>query len=439
MVGNEAVLASIFSFRKSQQEKRKYRKYGLNRNKEGSVRKINGKVYVDFLYLGERVRESSDLEWNEANARSVREQLDKIIVSIKSGTFRFSEVFPKSKSKEYFRGKEIQALGLEKAPDAVHLKEYMETWYNILKGSGRVAQRTLFDHKTYVYRYLIPFFGDMTFADLNPSIFGKFVSWAKSQRYCDKEIKNESVNKILVPLKMICRSAAMEYGWGSGYNPFFGFKKLPEGDPYEKIFPFSIDEQVRLIEKISDHWKPYFLFAFCSGLRQGEQIGLKLEDIDWDNRLLHIRRAMTLDENGKRVEGGTKNKYSRRTIKLTPVMFSALESQKKIYEQFKGEYFFCNTTGGLVNPPNLRRDVWWPALEKAGLKVREMKQTRHSFATIALSCGENPLWIARVMGHRNTDMIIKVYSKYVENAAGSKDGAAFDGLYQGIKSKNGEQ
>jgi integrase len=92
-----------------------------------------------------------------------------------------------------------------------------------------------------------------------------------------------------------------------------------------------------------------------------------------------------------------------------------------------------------VNPPNLRRDVWWPALEKAGLKVREMKQTRHSFATIALSCGENPLWIARVMGHRNTDMIIKVYSRYVENAVGSKDGAAFDGLYQGIKSKNGEQ
>src|SRR5208337_3531152 len=85
----------------------------------------------------------------------------------------------------------------------LELKEYMESWYKILKGSGRVAQRTLFDHKTYVYRYLIPFFGDMTFADLNPSIFGKFVSWAKQQHYCDKEIKNESVNKILVSLRMV--------------------------------------------------------------------------------------------------------------------------------------------------------------------------------------------------------------------------------------------
>ena len=45
-----------------------------------------------------------------------------------------------------------------------------------------------------------------------------------------------------------------------------------------------------------------------------------------------------------------------------------------------------------------------------------MKQTRHSFATVAMSCGENPLWIAKVMGHKNTEMIIKVYSKYIENA-----------------------
>jgi len=59
-----------------------------------------------------------------------------------------------------------------------------------------------------------------------------------------------------------------------------------------------------------------------------------------------------------------------------------------------------------------------------------MKQTRHSFATVALSCGESPLWIAKVMGHRNTEMVIKVYSKYIENAAGFSDGAAFNEVTQ---------
>ena len=68
-----------------------------------------------------------------------------------------------------------------------------------------------------------------------------------------------------------------------------------------------------------------------------------------------------------------------------------------------------------------------------------MKQTRHSFATVALSCGENPLWIAKVMGHRNTEMIIKVYSKYIENAVGSNDGSVLNDALQGNQGKEGEE
>ena len=42
---------------RDRRDKAEYRKSGLNRNKDGSLRNINGKVYIDFLYLGERVRE----------------------------------------------------------------------------------------------------------------------------------------------------------------------------------------------------------------------------------------------------------------------------------------------------------------------------------------------------------------------------------------------
>jgi len=186
---------------------------------------------------------------------------------------------------------------------------------------------------------------------------------------------------------------------------------------------------------LTDHWKPYFLFAFSSGLRQGEQIALRPTDIDWTKRTIKISRAATRDENGKFMIGKTKNRHSRRTIKLLPVMYDSLVAQKEIYDRFKGEYFFCSPKGHRIDPNHLRRRTWMPTLKKAGLAYREMKQTRHSFATNALSCGENPLWIAKVMGHRDTDMIIRVYGKYVENAGNHEDGAKFDDIYKGIMSK----
>ena len=117
-------------------------------------------------------------------------------------------------------------------------------------------------------------------------------------------------------------------------------------------------------------------------------------------------------------------------------MFEPLKAQKRICDHVGGEYFFCSTTGKRVRPSNLRKRVWIPTLEKANFEIREMKQTRHSFATVALSCGENPLWIAKVMGHRNTDMIIKVYSRYIEDGSGSPDGARLDKAFQGTKGKD---
>jgi integrase len=408
------------------------RKVGINKNKDGSVRKVNGKVYVDFVYLGERVRESAKLPWTDSNAKNVRTQLNKIIFAIQMGNFKFGDVFPHSRKIDFFTEKERQLRGGYLTPEQVMFNDYAHIWYNLLKDSGRVTERTLWGYKSYIQKYLIPFFGETSFSEFNKSTFDRFVSWAKRQQYRNKPISNETLNKIFVPLKMICKDAAIEYGWGSSYNPTFGFKRLPQSDSYEKVVPFSLAEQDQLIVHLPAHWQPYFLFAFSSGLRQGEQIAIQPGDIDWERHTLKIERAVTRDEYGRLMIGRTKNRHSRRTIKLLPVMYNALLAQKQIYDQFGKEYFFCTLDGGMISSDHLRKQVWIPALKKAKLPYRQMKQTRHSFATNTLGCGENPLWIAKVMGHRDTDMIIRVYGKYIENAGTHQDGIKFNGLYTGI-------
>jgi len=145
--------------------------------------------------------------------------------------------------------------------------------------------------------------------------------------------------------------------------------------------------------------------SICLGTRNQLIPHSSLSFIDRTKKLLHVRRAITLDENGKRIEGRTKNRYSRRTIKLIPAMFDALQAQKEIHDRCGGKYFFCTPDGDRVCLSNLRKTLWVPAFKKADLTYREMKQTRHSFATIALSSRESSLWITKVLGHRNNEMV----------------------------------
>jgi integrase len=356
----------------------KSRKQGLNINKSGSVRNMNGKIYVDFIYMNERVRENAGLPWNPKNAKHVRSQLDKIHIAIESGTFKFAEVFPKSKKSAYFSERESQFYGTKQSSETVRFQDFVWTWYELLKASERVTERTLCGYKSYISNYLEPFFGKMMFADINKNTCDKFVAWAKKRTLRNKPVCNKTVNKILVPMKMVCSDAAIAYDWGIAYNPFWGFNKLPEEDSYEKLSPFSIKDQIALLKVLDAHWQPFFEVAFKIGLRQGEQIALKPDDIKWSEGLLIIQRAATRDENGKKVMGKTKNKYSRRAIKLLPTMIDALKKQKEIYDQFKGEYFFCSPLGDMINTNYLRKNVWKPAFVNGHFKVSHFRSSKLS-------------------------------------------------------------
>jgi integrase len=275
--------------------------------------------------------------------------------------------------------------------------------------------------------------GAHKFSEINGTLleiyFGEAKKLKLKLKLRNKVASNKTLNKSLVPLKMMCKMAAIKYGWISDFNPFFGHKKLPEKDSYYEIRPFTIEEQQAIIEHLEEHWKPFFTVAFRSGLRQGEQLALLVDNVDFKRAKLNIRRALTLDENGKTTIGSTKNSYSRRSIHLQSDILDKLRSQVKISQSLESDYLFCTPNGSAVQRDNLRGRVWTPALEAAGLPYRPMIQTRHSFATTALSAGESPLWIAQTMGHNTTKMVIEVYGKYVQNANGTQDGSHLNSLY----------
>ena len=74
------------------------------------------------------------------------------------------------------------------------------------------------------------------------------------------------------------------------------------------------------------------------------------------------------------------------------------------------------------------RELWERAIKKSALPYRRMYETRHTFASWALSAGETPEWVARTLGHVDTSMVHRTYGRYIPNLT-RKDGSAFERQY----------
>jgi integrase len=177
--------------------------------------------------------------------------------------------------------------------------------------------------------------------------------------------------------------------------------------------PFNTEEIQALLAHAEAQLRPLVQFAFFTGLRPSELIALEWKDIDWINGLACIRRAVV-----EREEKCTKTKAGKREILLLPPALSALNDQKA-YTFLEGKRIFHHPRTGRPweTDRQIRNVCWERLLKKAGVRYRNPYQTRHSYASMLLSAGENMLWVARQMGHKDTEMIIRTYGKWIPDTS----------------------
>ncbi|MBV9453191.1 MAG: site-specific integrase [Rubrobacter sp.] len=142
----------------------------------------------------------------------------------------------------------------------------------------------------------------------------------------------------------------------------------------------SAHETRRLLVAASeadDRLEALYVLALYIGMRRGELLGLKWEDVDLDDSIVRVRRTLTRTDNGKRIAlGEPKTKKSRRTVRLTPRAVEALRRHRARQAKEKlnagGAYqdqglVFAGEVGNLINPSNLRQRSFAPLLKRAGL------------------------------------------------------------------------
>ena len=400
----------------------------------GSIRarSDNGRLFIDFRYRGQRCREQTSLTDTKANRKKLQCLLDEIEARISAATFDYSEFFPDSKGagKEGSHTKRDSASGEQRVSElnsvsvpmeinaTQSFKEFAETWYAESEVGWRKShQRTIRD---ILDSRLIPEFGGKAVSQITKAEILAFRSTlAKVPGRKTSTLTPKSINAIMAPLRQILNEAADRFEFNT---PFRNVKplKIQKSD----VEPFTLDEVTRILSTVRADFKSYFVVRFFTGMRTGEVDGLKWKYVDFANRQILVRQTLVRGE-----EDYTKTDGSQREIQMSSLVFDALTAQAEV-TRGQSEFVFANREGAPFDHNNVTKRVWYPLLRHLGLKQRRPYQTRHTAATLWLASGENPLWIARQLGHSSTEMLFKVYGRFVPNLT-RQDGSAFERLLVG--------
>jgi integrase len=265
--------------------------------------------------------------------------------------------------------------------------------------------------------HLLPHFGDRPVGTITKADILAFrTKLADLPGRTGPKMSPKRINGILAPMRQILAEAADRYGFVS---PALNLKplRLRKTD----VEPFTLEQVQQMLATVRPDWRNYFTVRFFTGMRTGEAHGLKWKYVDLDKRLILIRETFVLGE-----DEYTKTDSSQRDIRMTQVVFEALQDQYLATGKLS-EYVFCNREGKPLDNDNFGSRVWYPLLRHLGLKKRRPYQMRHTAATLWLASGEAPEWIARQLGHSSTEMLFRVYSRYVPNLT-RQDGSAIDRL-----------
>ena len=161
------------------------------------------------------------------------------------------------------------------------------------------------------------------------------------------------------------------------------------GEEKPHIQVWSPSEINAFIDAVKDKkYRTLFMLAIMSGARQGELLGLKWADVDWNNNQVHILRTYN-----KRAWYMPKTKTSDRKIDLGPAMIAELKKWKLACPPNELDLIFPNSTGGPIFNNNMLTRHFWPTLKASGVQRIRFHDLRHTYASLLIEQGENIKYI----------------------------------------------
>ena len=289
-----------------------------------------------------------------------------------------------------------------------------------------LKQSTYLSYESYIRVHLNPALGNIQLKELTPRIL---------QQYYNYKAETEKLSpKTIVNLNLFLHKA-LSFAVAEGYinsNPADGVN-LPRGSK-PQIVILTRDEQARLMQCSYQHRYGVFVrLVLFTGLRLGELLGLRWEDIDFRAGILHVRRTLNrLNKMKRPLQPGEptteiviqtpKSQNSIRAIPLLPAVLQELQGWQYVQQkdaELAGDqynasgYIVTNPLGGMIEPRTFK-DYYHQILQASGLCHFTFHALRHRFASRAMEQGMDPKTLSEIMGHYSVSFTLDTYAHVLD-------------------------
>ena len=186
----------------------------------------------------------------------------------------------------------------------------------------------------------------------------------------------------------------------------------------------SMAELLDLTAATPARYRAMILTAGLAGLRQGELLALRRDDVDLEASVIHVRRKRQQLDSGEIIEGPPKSEAGKRTVALPEPLIESLRDHLRTFVDWgDGAYVFTSPTGEPIDRNNFRRRIWLRATEDAGLKGLRFHDLRHTAGTLAARTGATTKELMARLGHASANAAL-IY----QHASAERDRSIAAGL-----------
>ena len=345
-------------------------------------------------------------------------ELGKNLSQEKSGLYlaRFVDRYGKRQSKRFKRLQEARQWVADSIyhdehsnpmyPQNMTVDAWFKEWIELKKASVRLG--TIETYTSYYNNSIKPEIGDMRLVDVKPMHCQKILSKMDEKGYHQGTIKH--VRIILYGMFEDAKENDVIVS-----NPIKRSLKIEVGKTAKVKEALTIEEQTKLFNNLAGHKYEYqYTLALQTGLRVGELVGLRWEDVDFDNRTIKVSRtAKYVYATNEWRMGPPKSNSGKRVIPLTDVAIDVLKKQKeknRNLEPFPMKYkdsVFIDENG-LIKYGSYDNALSY-FCRKIGIKHITMHNLRHTFATRCISAGMKPKTLQTILGHASIDVTMDLY------------------------------